>query len=198
MHSSLVLFELISYQRVIWTFWHSLRLTKARVSLLRCLVFLFWEVSHSDLHTLPWPVLKTFVAMTTWGVREGCAYLKGRMLLSSYGGSSLHKPTQTAQHIEPRNLRFESVSAFSICSHARHFFCPSKARLDGCWRRKEKSREGLWCIIYPCSGWAEDMGCELGEERWVGRIKKSGSWRVGRGNPTLSHFPCYPSLCQVL
>lgn len=30
------------------------------------------------------------------------------------------------------------------------------------------------------------MGCELGEERWVGRIKKSGSWRVGRGNPTLT------------
>lgn len=58
--------------------------------------------------------------MTTRGVREGCAYLKGGMLLSSYGGSSLHEPTQPAEHIrtsiEPRNLLFESTSPFFFVS----------------------------------------------------------------------------------
>lgn len=51
--------------------------------------FLFREVSRSDLNTLPWPALKTFFRChgNTWRVREGCAYLKGRMLLSSYGGA---------------------------------------------------------------------------------------------------------------
>lgn len=145
---------------------------------------------------------KTFVAMTTGGVREGCADLKGSMLLPSYRGSCLHEPTQTAQqNIEPRNLYFESVPAVSIRSQTDlffdTFFCPSEVRGSGCWRREEKSKGGLWCIIYLCSGWAEDVGCALGEEKWVGRLKKSGSQRVGRGNLTL-RFPCYPSLCRVL
>lgn len=76
---------------------------------------------------------KTFVAMTTGGVREGCADLKGSMLLPSCGGSSLHEPTQSAQHIrtsiEPRNVNFQSVSAVSICSQTDHFchsFVPAR------------------------------------------------------------------------
>lgn len=82
---------------------------------------------------------KTFVVMATRGVRERCAYLKCWMLLSSYGGSSVRQPTQTAHDIgtsnTPRNLHFGSVSAFSICLKTSLFFCLNDVSVDGRWKR---------------------------------------------------------------
>lgn len=79
---------------------------------------------------------------------------------------------------------------------------------------ERKGGEGLWCIIYLCSGWAEEMGCELGEEKGGQegsgeeiRGRKGGwaEWRrqgLGgwRGNPTLrsSHVPTINHHCATV
>lgn len=70
--------------------------------------FLFWEVSCSDLHMLPWPALKLFCCHgNTCCVREGCAYLKGRMLLSTYGGAQASTSPHKLQKARERACSLE-------------------------------------------------------------------------------------------
>lgn len=127
--------------------------------------------------------------MTTRGVREARApHLKGRMSSpASAVGSRLHEPTRTRAQTHTRTITDSSDVHFKWM--AAFFFVFTTAPrlflfvLGRCvwWTLKENRRsgEGLWCIIYLCcgqrDGWAEK--------------KKTGSWRVERGNPVLSRFP---------
>ena len=165
----------------------------------------FWEVSRSDLHTLPWPALKNF--MSPW---QRWVWGRGAPTFEKAGCCCL--PTAARAPASPHNLRSDSYQPrdfhLFLYVHSRAnkpflFSCRGKGKGGWMLREQEKARAGgslmynlsvlvggrrTWGVIWVRGG---KVGGQNGEVRDVG-----GGW--GGGTQALTRFPCYPSLCQVL